>query len=669
MKNICALLVLLAILNGCVTTQSTNSQTNGNHDEITVPSSSEGSTQSRKKLALLVGIDDYLSDKVSDLGGCVNDVMDMKQLLISKFDFDNKDIRILKDKQATHKGIVKAFQDHLIKKAEKDAIVVFHYSGHGSQMIDALGDKGDENDGYDETIVPYDSRTQDIFDISDDELNGLFTMLTDKTDNVTFILDSCHSGTGTRGLGRVRFVMPDERIPPPAQDYALSTRSIDKTDERLENHKYVLISGCRADELSYELRGKKRGALSYYLTKEIRNSGKASLTYRDIMDQVKAMVTAENGTQHPQLEGAGMDNYVFSDKFSLAKAHILASPDGDSVIFDAGHVHGFTRGSKFDIYEPGTKDMEDSERAIAHVELTEVAAYSSKAKYAKPPASGKILRPSPAIEREHAHPKSRFPICFDNLTNSVVLQKIKGKIEDNPHYMVVEECGNAQLLLKEEQGKVQISGCDGVISSPAISINESSVVERTIEQIANWAKWFNVLSIENPQSNMNVSFSIERADSRRTRGPITIGNPELTLEDGQNITLTAENTGSNKFYFAILDLSSDGSISTIYPPRGVNDPLVPDSEPWEVNTETFVPEELTEVRDILKLIVTEEPVDFSILEQEATRELDGSRELDGLTALLADSVMKSRGAKPVRMNVDNWTTRLAVFEVVKKRQQ
>ena len=42
----------------------------------------------------------------------------------------------------------------LVARIGQDDIVVFHYSGHGSQMTDL---EGDEPDGLDETIVPYDS--------------------------------------------------------------------------------------------------------------------------------------------------------------------------------------------------------------------------------------------------------------------------------------------------------------------------------------------------------------------------------------------------------------------------------------------------------------------------------------------------------------------------------
>ena len=141
------------------------------------------------KLALLVGINNYKA--INGLSGCVADVRNMQGLLRGKFDFPDDSIRVLTDEQATHAAIVQALKDHLIGRAADNAVVVFHYSGHGSRMKDPTGKSPS---GEISTIVPHDSRAEGVFDISADELRGLFSLLAEKTKNVTFIFDSCHSG-------------------------------------------------------------------------------------------------------------------------------------------------------------------------------------------------------------------------------------------------------------------------------------------------------------------------------------------------------------------------------------------------------------------------------------------------------------------------------------------
>lgn len=159
-----------------------------------------------RKLALLVGINEY-SGTIPALKGCVNDVLLQKELLIYRFGFKPEDIRILTDKQATRQSILTAFEEHLIQQAKPGDVVIFHFSGHGSQVEDR---DRDSPDGLNSTFVPIDSQLPPgypavggaVQDITGHTLFLLMYAL--KTDNVTVVLDSCHSGGGTRGNLRVR---------------------------------------------------------------------------------------------------------------------------------------------------------------------------------------------------------------------------------------------------------------------------------------------------------------------------------------------------------------------------------------------------------------------------------------------------------------------------------
>lgn len=134
--------------------------------------------------------------------------MIIRELLVRKFGFDQSNIRTLVDEQATRASIVSAITE-LSKQSAPDDIVLIHFSGHGSQAPDT---NGDEDDGLDETILPYDSRTPGIADITDDDINSLISKIPSRS--VIVILDSCHSGTGTRsGPAQVsqRWVAPDTR--------------------------------------------------------------------------------------------------------------------------------------------------------------------------------------------------------------------------------------------------------------------------------------------------------------------------------------------------------------------------------------------------------------------------------------------------------------------------
>ena len=158
-----------------------------------------------RKLALLIGISKYNRGSKERNHDWWNlnteyDIKLLKEVLIRKFQFNEKDILVLAEpKDTTHQAIVDAFRRHLIAQAQAGDIVYFHFSGHGQQIPD---DDGDEADGYDETIIPSDyvSQSDGSKNIRDDEIGKLLDELKAKNPaNVTVTLDSCYSGTATRG--------------------------------------------------------------------------------------------------------------------------------------------------------------------------------------------------------------------------------------------------------------------------------------------------------------------------------------------------------------------------------------------------------------------------------------------------------------------------------------
>ncbi|HEY9834488.1 MAG TPA: caspase family protein [Stenomitos sp.] len=158
-----------------------------------------------RKLALLVGINNYLAS-LGSLQGCLTDVDLQRQLLINKFGFHPKDILTVTDGQATRQGMLMAFEEHLIKQAKPGDVVVFHFSGHGSRVVNP--DSGDP-DKFNSTMVPIDrpadSVTNSANPIPDIMGHTLFLLMSAlQTENVTVVLDCCYAGGGTRGNFVVR---------------------------------------------------------------------------------------------------------------------------------------------------------------------------------------------------------------------------------------------------------------------------------------------------------------------------------------------------------------------------------------------------------------------------------------------------------------------------------
>ena len=158
-----------------------------------VPSARNG-RQSEGR-ALLIGIDRYRH--VSPLIGTVNDARMMKAFVSSHLGFNDRDVRMLLDGEATRDNILGAIAEWLIAGTRQGDDVFLYYSGHGFQQRD---ENADETDRLDETLVPVDV-TVDADGvpqgmITDDEMAALLTQLRGR--RVQVVIDACHSGTSDR---------------------------------------------------------------------------------------------------------------------------------------------------------------------------------------------------------------------------------------------------------------------------------------------------------------------------------------------------------------------------------------------------------------------------------------------------------------------------------------
>ena len=150
--------------------------------------------------ALLIGVEAYRSPEVPPTPGCVADARATAEFLKKRFGFADHDIKILVNEQATSAAIVKQIQDWLITPTQPGDRVFLFYAGHGSQLPD---DNGDEQDGFDETLAPWDVdiRGSGAGQIRDDVLEPLISQLAGR--RAVCVFDCCHSGTIPRGMPRL----------------------------------------------------------------------------------------------------------------------------------------------------------------------------------------------------------------------------------------------------------------------------------------------------------------------------------------------------------------------------------------------------------------------------------------------------------------------------------
>ncbi len=261
--------------------------------------------------ALLVGINNYKNPK-DNLNGCINDVKNMWDILKSNFGFRNDDIRMLVDERATKNGIISRLE-WMVKNAQAGDVLVFHYSGHGSQIRDRNGDE--LNDHLDELLCPYDIDWNGRY-IMDDDLNTIFRGLPAGVTLEVFF-DCCHSGTLLKNMPtnmptiweiehptKIRFLPPPPDIAIRSkgdEDYLKATRGF--TSETRSMQKHILWAGCRSDQTSADayIDGNYNGAFTYYFCKIMRETG-GNLSRADMLKKVSKSLEDNNFNQIPQLE-------------------------------------------------------------------------------------------------------------------------------------------------------------------------------------------------------------------------------------------------------------------------------------------------------------------------------------------------------------------------------
>ena len=165
---------------------------------ITIP------INAQNKRALLIGIASYPTYKIDKLGW--NDIHgdnDVK-LLRATLKKQGFSVNSVVNKHATAKGIRKALSN-MVSNTKQGDIVYVHFSGHGQPYEDL---NGDEEDGWDEAIIPYDAGARYVANvyegnnhIVDDELNGYINQIRKRAGINGFVyvvIDACHAGGSSR---------------------------------------------------------------------------------------------------------------------------------------------------------------------------------------------------------------------------------------------------------------------------------------------------------------------------------------------------------------------------------------------------------------------------------------------------------------------------------------
>eukprot|EP01069_Polyplicarium_translucidae_P003968 Polyplicarium_translucidae@DN2459_c0_g1_i3.p1 len=244
-----------------------------------------------RKKALLIGIN-YFGSK-HELRGCIEDVRRLQELLAHGYGFskDPNWMTVLTDDlpdrrmHPTKLNITYAMR-WLVDGAKPGDSLFFHFSGHGSKQVDL---DGQEDDGYDETILPCDYKTKGM--IVDDQIHDELVASLPSGVKLTAVFDCCHSGTGMD----LPFTMK----------VCSKKWDVDGNPRHAEAD-VMLISGCMDDQTSADLQCPKwgcGGAMSFALVGALASSPNGH-SVSTLLGQLQQSMRARGFTQIPQVSSS-----------------------------------------------------------------------------------------------------------------------------------------------------------------------------------------------------------------------------------------------------------------------------------------------------------------------------------------------------------------------------
>jgi len=672
-----------------------------------------------RKLALLIGISDYEKKRAAPPAwwslNCAPDLAALKQVLGERFGFADKDILVLTDAQATRAGIIAAFEKHLIAQARPGDIIEFHYSGHGQQVKD---DNGDELDGLDESLIPYDYISQSATDgaktnLRDDTLGELLAKLKTKMQgadgkikgNITMTFDCCFSGTATRGKpehGRLRErgrgwnTQLDGPRPSPStrgggQPDSGSGSGLFKPDGAL-GQGYIVFSATQSDQTAKEAedeKGRAMGAFTLYLTQALSKAAPGT-TYRDIFERIDLDLKSAVSEQDPQIEG-DINKTLFADAaLPVSNYVVVRAARGDSLTLPVGSLHGATKGSRFSIFKAGTS-VADEKNKIAEAEISSVAFTISTARLTEP-FRGKLaadaFKAARAVETQHQFGDTKLKVLLhgeDAWAQSARAIEVltTENVTDKNYDLKISKVGDELVIERKDGSRVAQMPDDA---------QAGSTLKAAL--LGEW-RWQFLTQLRNEDSAAGVKIEarivpveVETDDQRRVQKVVAdIKTPferggRLRFPEDTYVMLELRNPSRAPVYVTVLDLAADGSINPIFPHPdavGVQENKIPADNAWH---RIAGPKERPFVfrlgapygSEVFKVIATKEQSDFSALAYQKSITERGGEDLLGsldskaapLGALLlsATTGQSTRGASFSGVPPTYWNTADVVFEVL-----
>lgn len=280
------------------------------------PAFADAPWEAGKRYALIVGIDDYQNESVTDLNCATSDARLLKETLVKAGDFSEDNIFLLssaatgESDQPSLTNIV--FRLEWLKEVVGPAdTLVFYFAGHGVSM---------DSETFLLTMEA-DQRSKNTLMVSSLRGKTLNEMLKQTgAQNTLVLLDACRNDP-TAGRGDVNNTLNASLA------RGLVFKPLPAAAPSLERNTATVFA-CSEGERSWEWGDKKQGFFTYYLAEGLRSgayNAQGDATLQNLVgylrDKVSAMAQREtNQKQTPMLtyEGPGADKWVLTRNLAIS---------------------------------------------------------------------------------------------------------------------------------------------------------------------------------------------------------------------------------------------------------------------------------------------------------------------------------------------------------------
>ncbi|KAJ5019594.1 hypothetical protein K4K57_012055 [Colletotrichum sp. SAR 10_99] len=512
------------------------------------------------KLALLIGC------PVDALKAPARDLETMKAIL----DDHRFSCRLVQN--ATRAQIIYHLESLIAKTNASDAIVVY-FSGHGGLVEESREVTANPAVQF---LIPYDfseTTENDFRGITDVELSRYMRRLTDKTENVTLILDCCHAARMARLKATVKRVDP--------QVYGvvfshvrkmLQSGMLDRGGHPERNPRLLTIAASARTESAYEqsFGNEQRSVLTEALERVLRRRGADGtlpmICWRSVMRLVRDRIKATCPQQFPQIEGEDT-RFTFSlERASLDGALPLSYNQQDGLVLQGGQFHGVQAGDTYAVL-PAHEERFDISRQIVEVNVNLVGPLKSRVSLND---SGHLNR----VERHAGSGMRAFPrIKIGRLPVAVRCETLSERLnrhidrspflcraennETSPFATITSRYSQVELW-SQESGELFLLGRWSVTQNEHV---DARCVSEVIGRLESMARSRHLLSLArqvepNPLSQQ-VSVEVGRV---RNGQPDTSGQEKgLSVTEGERIFIKLRNTGRFMVLVSIFEICA-GSV-------------------------------------------------------------------------------------------------------------